>query len=335
MNTLFIGSTKRGFRTLQALLKRKVPVVGVLSLAQDEHELDRYEGPIKDLALAHGIPVRETKFIRDGALSRWATQNLKAETAIGVGVRILLPEEFYTVFPHGCWGVHDSLLPEYRGFAPLNWSIINDEPRTGVSLFRICNRMDGGDILVQQEVPIGPTETAPEVYERVCDATVAVVLEGYRRLAEGRATPAPQDYAAGSFTCARTPVDGQIDWAQPSRRIFNLIRALTFPYPGAYTHYRGRRLYVLGAEEIPQPPRYAGRIPGRVTRLVAGTGVEVLTGDGLLRITRVSTDGRTVQRADEVVRSVKSSLGLALVDLADKLAELERRMEAMTAHAIR
>jgi len=333
MKVLFIGGTKRGFQTLDALVASGAEVCGVLSLTQDEHEQERYEGSIRDLALGHGISLRETKFVRDQELARWARET-GAATAIGVGVRILLPPSFYTAFPLGCWGVHDSLLPEYRGFAPLNWSIINDEPRTGVTVFRISERMDGGEILLQRGVSIGRTDTAPQVYERVCAATVEVVLEAYRQLTHGTAVPIPQDYSTGSFTCARTPVDGEIDWAQPSRRIYNLIRALTFPYPGAYTYYRGQRIFVLRAEEIDRPC-YRGRIPGRVVQILPGQGVDVLTADGVLRVTHVSSDGRTTRSAEDVIRSVKMSLGLRLQDLEERLAEMERRLEALTTHATR
>lgn len=334
MKILFIGGTRRGFLTFQSLVASDAQIVGVLSLAQDAHEQDRFEGPIKDLALAHGIPLRETKFIRSPELMQWATQELDADVAIGVGVRILLPPEFYRAFPLGCWGVHDSLLPDYRGFAPLNWAIINDEPRTGVSLFRISERMDGGEILLQQEVPIGPEETAPDVYVQICQATVDIVLEGARQLAEGTGKPIPQDYREGSFTCARTPSDGEIDWFLPSRRIYNLIRALTFPYPGAYTHYQGQRIFVLAAEQVTSPPRYRGRIPGRVVRTTTEGGVEVLTGDGLIRLTRVSEDGHRIRPAADIIRSVKTSLGLTLADLENRLTQLEHRVKAMTAHAV-
>lgn len=333
MKTLFVGGTKRGFLTLKALLESRAQVVGVLSLAQDVHEQERYEEPIRALTAQYAVPIRETKFVRSAEFARWAARDLGAEAAIGVGVRILLPQDFYTAFPKGCWGVHDSLLPEYRGFAPLNWSILNDESRTGVSFFRISERMDGGEILLQREVPIGRSETAPEVYRSVCDATVHAVLDGYRMLDEGKGAPRLQDYSKGSFTCARTPADGCIDWTQSTRTIFNLIRALTFPYPGAYTHYQARRLVVVAAEEVRNPPRYIGRIPGRVVRFAPGHGVDVLTGDGLLTLTRVSTDGQTIKPAEEIIRSVKTNLGLCIEDLEQRVMELERRLEAMTVHA--
>jgi methionyl-tRNA formyltransferase len=229
--------------------------------------------------------------------------------------------------------VHDSLLPEYRGFAPLNWSIINDEPKTGVSLFRISERMDGGEILLQREVPIGHSDSAPDVYRRVCDATVRVVLDGYRLLDEGNGSPVAQDYSKGSFTCSRTPRDGRIEWVHTTRQIYNLIRALTFPYPGAYTYYQGQRLIVLAAEEAVQSPPYRGRLPGRVVRIAPGHGADVLTGDGVITLKHVSTDGHSIQPAEEIIRSVKTSLGLSLEDLEQRVMELERRLEALKVDA--
>ncbi len=333
MRTLFIGGTKRGYLTLKALLEARAKVVGVLSLSQDEHEMDRYERPIRELAQAYGVPVKEARFVRDAALAGWAIDELKAEAGLGVGVRVLLPDWFYNAFPKGCWGVHDSLLPEYRGFAPLNWAIINDEPKTGVTVFRIAPRMDGGEILLQRDVPIGRTEPAPEVYVKVCRATEEVVLESYELLRTGAAAPQPQDYAAGSFACSRNPCDGLIEWTKPTREIFNLVRALIFPYPGAFTYYRGSRLFVLRAEEVLDAPRYVGRIPGRVVQTTSG-GVDVLTGDGLLRIHEVSVDGATTQPAAEVIRSVRAKLGLDVSELVERLAALEGRLQDVEAHEL-
>jgi methionyl-tRNA formyltransferase len=322
MKTLFIGGTRRGYLALTVLLESGADIVGVLSLAQDEHEQDRFEEPIRSLARNRNLPIRETKQVRDDTFVKWAKE-LRAETAFAVGVRVLLPENFNSIFPHGCWAVHDSLLPEYRGFAPLNWAIINDERETGATLFRVSEKMDGGDILLQQRIPIGPAETAPQLYEKVCAATVELVQRGYELLCRGEAVPKPQDYAVGSFTPSRTPADGLIDWTQPTRRIFNLIRALTFPYPGAFTYYQGRRLFILAADELKSTSHWAGRIPGRVVNLTPNVGVDVLTGDGLLRIREVSTDGISRNCAADVIKSVRAKLGIDVIELIERLARLE------------
>jgi methionyl-tRNA formyltransferase len=310
MRVLFIGGTRRGYLTLQAMLDAGLQVAGVLSLRQDEHEMARYEAAIRELAAARALPLRESRNARDPALVVWAGQELRAETAMAVGVRVMLPAPFFSAFARGCWAVHDSLLPKYRGFAPLNWAIINDEAETGVTLFRVSEAMDAGDVLLQRAISIGREEAAPQVYERVCAATCEVVVQGCRLLSTGEAALQRQDPRDATYTCSRTPADGWIDWSAPTRSVFNLIRALTFPYPGAFTNHEGRRLFLLAAQEIPAPLRYVGRIPGRVVALHADGAVDVLTGDGVLRVLEVSFGGDTRLKAAQVIRSVRTRLGL-------------------------
>ncbi|HVW21315.1 MAG TPA: methionyl-tRNA formyltransferase [Opitutaceae bacterium] len=308
MKTLFIGSTRRGHLALEALLRAGLPVCGVLSLAQDAHESERFEERIRGLAAAHRVPLREVRALKDPGLPAWVRET-GAEAGFAVGARTLMPAGLFGAFPRGCWAAHDSLLPRYRGFAPLNWAVINGEKETGVSLFRVEEGVDTGDILLQRKVAIGPDESAPQVYERVCQVTAELVVEGHRLLREDRAVPVPQDHAQATYGCSRTPADGWIDWGQPSEAIHNLIRGLTFPYPGAFTLHEGRRLFVLRSERLPQPPRYVGRIPGRVVKVGPDGSVEVLTGDGVLRLLEVSDDGSTPQPAATLVRSVRARLG--------------------------
>src|ERR1044071_2591352 len=223
MTVLFIGGTLRGYLTLKGLVESGAGVAGIVSLRQDDHEVERYEEPIRRLAEDRGIPHRETKWMKDRDYSAWIRE-LAPDVAIIVGCRILIPREVYEAPRLGSLAVHDSLLPAYRGFAPLNWAIINGETQTGVTLFYLNEGMDTGDIVAQRSVPIGLTDTAPQVYERVCQATVDVVLEGCGTLEAGSAPRIPQDPAAGSYTCSRTPGDGEIDWRRPTREIFNLVR---------------------------------------------------------------------------------------------------------------
>jgi methionyl-tRNA formyltransferase len=324
MKILFLGSTRRGLLALKGMVDAGMTVVGILSLTQEAHEQDRSEGEIATLAATCGIPIRETKYFREETILSWATSELGADVAIAVGVRILLPDSVYGAFSLGCWAVHDSLLPYYRGFAPLNWVLINDEPETGVTLFRVSAAMDEGEILLQRRMTIGASENAPELYHRICAATVGVVLDGLRLLASGESRPVPQNPSEGSLAASRSPVDGMIDWARPTRQIFNLIRALTFPYPGAFTFYQGKRMFVLSAEERPMNIPWVGRIPGRVVQVRPGIGVDVLTGDGVIRLGDISIDGTTRQCAATIVRSVRSKLGLDVLDLVDRLARLEQ-----------
>ncbi|MCC6236382.1 MAG: methionyl-tRNA formyltransferase [Dehalococcoidia bacterium] len=328
MKVLFIGGTRRGYLTLRAMLDHGIPVAGIVSLAQDPHELEQWGDQIAALATERLIPLREARRIRGSGWIDWS-RGLNAEAAVAVGVRTLLPTPFVSAFGRGCWAVHDSLLPSYRGFSPTTWAIINDEKYTGVTLFRLTPETDAGDILLQQTLSIGLSETGPELYQRVCAATIEVVLEGYARLSKGEPEVRQQPHELATFACARTPDDGEINWSASSRTVFNLIRALTFPYPGAFTYLGGERLYVTAAEELTHPLPHVGRIPGRVVRFESGGGVEVLTGDGMLRILEVSTDGSTTQKAGDVIRSVRERLGLNGPELERLVGDLRARLSAL------
>lgn len=327
MRTLFIGGTRRGYLTLRALIESGAEVVGVLSLRQDEHEVERFEGAIRVLAEGAGVPLFESNRLKDRDYVALLSQQWRPDVAFVVGCRVLIPPEIYEIPPRGTLAVHDSLLPEYRGFAPLNWAILNGESRTGVTLFHLDERMDGGDIVLQREVPIGPDDTAPEVYERVCAATVELVREACPLLASGTAPRIRQDYSVGTFTCSRQPADGWIDWSAPTRAIYNRVRALTYPYPGAWTLHEGRRLTVWRARLLEPSPRYVGRVPGRVVGFSRDDGhADVLTGDGVLRITEVQPEGEPSAKAAEVLKSVRATLGLSPAQLIDRIRDLEQRL---------
>jgi methionyl-tRNA formyltransferase len=330
MRSLFIGGTRRGYQTLKALAGVGARLAGIISLRQDEHETDRYEEPIRSLAGELNVPFYESKGLRDRDYPGLIARELHPDVALVVGCRVLLPRAVYELPPFGTLAVHDSLLPEYRGFAPLNWSILNGEEHTGVTLFYLSAVVDEGDIVAQRRVPIGPDDTAAEVYERVCRATVDLVLEAYPLLAAGTASRLRQDSAAATYTCSRSPADGLIDWGQPTRQIYDMIRALSAPYPGAFTHHQGRRLTVWTARPVPDAPRYRGRTPGRVVATARATGsVDVLTGDGVLRVHEVQYDGAARTAATEVIHSVRCTLGLRLDELLDYIRLLEEKLSSV------
>ena len=331
MNLLFIGGTKRGYLTLKALIEDGAQVSGVISLTQDQHEIERYEESIKLLAQSHRILHYQTKAMKERDYTRLIAEEVKPDIGIVVGCRVLIPKSIYEIPPLGTLGVHDSLLPDYRGFAPLNWSIINGEKQTGVTLFYLDERMDGGDIVGQRAVPISPTETAAEVYERVCAETVHLIRDAYPQLSERRAPRIRQDYSAGSFACSRTPADGIIDWRTSTVAIHNQIRALSYPYPGAFTFYQGEKLTIWKAVPAASDRSYVGRIPGRVVAISQSDGhADVLTGDAILRVVEVQREGHPNTPAATVIKSVKSTLGLGIADLLERIQTLEQQIQQLT-----
>jgi methionyl-tRNA formyltransferase len=323
MKVLFIGSMKRGYLALKALVAAGADLAGVISLRQDEHETERFEGPIAQLASELHVPLCETKWLNDRDYADIIRNHWRPDIGVVVGCRLRLPREIYTAPPAGTLAVHDSCLPEYRGFAPLNWAILNGVDHTGVTLFYVTDGVDAGDIVAEQRIPIGPDETAAGVYERVCEATATLLRDTYPLLAAGRAPRRTQDPAQASYTCPRVPADGLIDWNAGTIQIYNQVRALTRPYPGAFTYSGMQRLTIWRAVPVAAAPRYVGRIPGRVSAIDRGRGtVDVLTGDGVLRLHEVQLDDGNPQPAAAVIRSIRATLGVRIAELMERIAEL-------------
>jgi methionyl-tRNA formyltransferase len=227
--------------------------------------------------------------------------------------------------------VHYSPLPRYRGRANVNWAIINGETETAISIHVLAPGLDAGNILFQEPVPIGPADTVTDLYNRLnalqrkhLGSTVAGHLAGEA----GR----PQNESEASYGCTRLPRDGEIDWTAPTTQVYALIRALTPPYPGAFTYLGLTRLTIWRAELLPDPPRYDGRIPGRVIRVSRSEGwVEVLTGDGVLRIHEIQPIGGSCCPAAEVLGSVKLTLGLKPADLVECIRALKTTVAELRA----
>jgi methionyl-tRNA formyltransferase len=328
MRIVFIGSTKRGYLTLKALLKY-CKVVGVVSLEQHPHEIENYENEIEELSSSHDVPHLRTKRMKDQDYSLLFKRKWKPDIIFIVGCRILIPPSIYEVPPHGTLAVHDSLLPEYRGFAPLNWAIINGEKNTGVTLFYLSERIDEGDILLQKVVTISESESAAELYDKICKTTVSVVIEGYELIKSGKAYPISQKQHRGSYTCSRSPQDGLIDWSKPTKDIYNLIRALEKPYPGAFTYYLEKKLVIWRAKTIKSPDTYTGRIPGKVISINKDRTVDILTGDGIIRLSLVQYENSEPVPASKIIKSVRSRLGIYSQDLIQRIEILERYIEEL------
>jgi methionyl-tRNA formyltransferase len=230
--------------------------------------------------------------------------------------------------------VHYSPLPRYRGRANVPWAIINGEPEAAISIHRVVPALDAGNILFQQTVPIGPDDTAADVYARLNAIQREQLADAVERHLDGD-EGTPQDESRATYGSARVPDDGEIDWSQPTAAVYAVVRALSAPFPGARTYLGSRRLVVVRAAPLDEP-HYAGRVPGRVVGRSKATGsVDVLTGDGVLRLFEVAVEGGAVVPAADVVTSTRQTLGLRTADLLARIDELERRVAALTAEVSR
>ena len=260
-----------------------------------------------------------------------AVNELRPDCVVVSSFHRILPDTLLARCPFV--NVHYAMLPQYRGRANVNWAILNGERTTGISIHEIAPGVDSGNILYQAEVPIGPNDDVTTLYERLNALqrnALAAAVE--RRLAGDRGDA--QDESHATYGCTRLPEDGQIDWSASTASVHALVRSLTPPFPGAFTFFEGRRLIVWRAKVVADPPRYVGRVPGRVINVSRADGsVDVLTGDGVLRLLEVQVDGGERMVAANLIRSVKSTLGLRTGDLLRRIEQLERQLSMMMADA--
>ncbi len=225
--------------------------------------------------------------------------------------------------------VHYGPLPRYRGRANVNWAIINGESKAWITIHCVDATLDSGNILLQQSTPIGPNTTIGEVYRDLNEIQRQDLGKILRRYLNGEIGK-PQ-VGSATYCCTRIPEDGDIDWTASTTQIHALIRALGHPYPGAYTYLRLQKFVIVRAAIVENAPTYIGRIPGRVCGVYRDGSVDVLTGDGILRIFEIRDTSGTIVPTRQIVRSLKDTLGLTKIDLLRSLEELSNTVAHLAA----
>jgi methionyl-tRNA formyltransferase len=220
-----------GARCLRVLLDAGVAVPLVVTHRDDPHERIWFES-VAQVAQIHGI---ETLVSEDMNHLGERTSAISPEFIFSFYYRRMLPPEVLALARKGAFNMHGSLLPKYRGRAPVNWAILKGESETGATLHEMVAKPDAGRIVDQERVPIGPDDLAVEVFRKVTDAAEIVLKRSIHGLLAGTARLREQDLSQGSYFGARRPEDGRIDWSKSALEIHNLVRAVAPPYPGAFT----------------------------------------------------------------------------------------------------
>jgi methionyl-tRNA formyltransferase len=284
---IVFGYSDVGVVCLQELLDQDAHVVTVVTHRDDPGEAIWF-GSVAALAAAHGIPVHtpddpNTPEIVEGI------RRLRPDLIFSFYYRRLLCSAILASPPLGAINLHGSLLPKYRGRAPLNWVLIRGETVTGVTLHYMDTLADHGDIIAQRAAPIEVEDTALTLSRKLSAAARQLLADTYPLIVMGRAPRTPQDHAAATTYRRRTPADGLIEWSRSAWEVYNLIRAVTRPYPGAFTFWEGRRITLWAA----RPPR--GRAstgpPGAILGAAEDGALEVATGNGILEVLRLQADG--------------------------------------------
>jgi methionyl-tRNA formyltransferase len=311
---LFCGTPQFAVPTLKHLLAQSdFDVIGVIT------QPDRPRGrghevsfsPVKEAALAAKLPVHQPEKIRAPETPA-LLQKLSPDCVVIIAYGQIIPARLLPIPTLGWINLHASLLPKYRGAAPINWAIVNGETKTGATSMRIDAGMDTGDILLQREIEIGPAETAPELSRRLSEAGAPLMAETLRGLAAGTIVPRPQDHSKATHAPMLKKEDGRINWNRTAQEIYNRIRGFA-PWPGAYTAFRGQTCHVWGepvSKEAGASISFGGAAAAPGNLLVAGNNVLVSCGDAtVLRLLAVKVEGRKQVSALEFANGARLKTG--------------------------
>ncbi|MBM3468137.1 MAG: formyltransferase [Alphaproteobacteria bacterium] len=277
-----------GHACLKWLLEADENIVGVFTHPDNPGEKLWFPS-VAHLASEQHIPVIATEDAKDPSVLE-ALQKIQPDILLSFYYRKMIPDYILNIPPLGCFNMHGSLLPRYRGRAPLNWALVHGETETGATLHHMVKSADAGSIVDQESIPIHPTDTAFELTHRVADAAVEILKRQMSALKEGTAPSIPQDETKATYFGGRSAKDSEIHWEQSAWQIHNLIRAVPYPYfPPAFTIFQGEKLEIR-RNKLPSNERLKkGFPPGQIIEKGKGW-IRVACGDGhdYLDITELS-----------------------------------------------
>ncbi|MBF6568844.1 MAG: formyltransferase [Candidatus Binataceae bacterium] len=296
-NCVLFAYHQMGHDCMAALIAIGAPITALFTHRDSPREEIWWDSCL-DLAQRHRIEVHTPEKL-DGDWIDWIADRNPA-LLYSFYYRNLIPDGVLRLARLGAYNLHGSLLPKYRGRAPVNWMLVNGEREAGVTLHHMVARADAGDIVAQRAVAIEDEDTALTLYRKLVPLGVELIREYHPLLLAGCAPRQAQDLAAGSYYGRRRPEDGRIDWRWPARRIVNLVRAVTHPYPGAFCFVDRRKVVIWQAAIAHEGAAQA--VPGQVISAGGGT-LEIAAGEGSVRVQRAQFEGAIEQPAAELIRA--------------------------------
>jgi methionyl-tRNA formyltransferase len=297
MRVVVFGYHNIGYVCLQELLRQGHEVAAVVTHEDDPNEEIWFQS-VPTLARESGL---RTYTPNDPNTPEFVEliEGLQPDLLFSFYYRHMLKAPLLAIPPQGCLNLHGSYLPFYRGRCPVNWVLVNGESETGVTLHYMVEKPDAGDIVAQRKVPIAFEDTAATLYEKLTVAAQGMFAETLPLLAAGTAPRIAQNHSQSSYYGGRKPADGHFDWDWPALRIYNLVRAVTHPYPGAFTEFGGRKLLVWDC--VPVENELLSAPPGTIVSLSA-EGLVVACGEHQLRLRSLQLEDGAEITSDEFVR---------------------------------
>lgn len=311
MKIIYMGTPDFAVAPLEAILKAGHEVTAVVT------QPDRQKGrgrevqysPVKECALSYGIPVLQPLKIKE----KDAVEELRkypADIFVVAAFGQLLSEEILNMPRLGCINIHASLLPAYRGAAPIQWCVINGEEKTGVTIMQMAKGMDTGDILLQKEVVLDEKETGGSLFDRLMETGAELIVEVLPKIKAGELTPVVQKEELATYAGKITKDMGNIDFAKSAVTIERLIRGLN-PWPSAFTHYKGKILKIWEADVVSECANAENPVPGTVIAMDKES-FTLATGEGALRIRSLQPEGKKRMSCAEFMRGYEVKVGEAL-----------------------
>ncbi len=305
MRLIFMGTPEFAIKSLETLHRSKHDIVAVVTAPDKPRGRGRKIMPtaVKKAALEMGLPVlqpsnlKSQKFVDE-------LKDLNPDLNVVVAFRIL-PEVVFKLPKYGSVNLHGSLLPKYRGAAPINWAIINGEKTTGVTTFLLDKKVDTGAILLQKSVDISAVDDAGTIHDKLMDIGAELLLKTVDGIDDGSLKPATQNDIEASPAPKLTPETGKINWSENSEKLFNLIRGLS-PYPGAYGYLKSKKIIILKCDIIGADNN---KRHGEIIESDQKTGITVACGEGALKIITLKPQGKTEMGSAEYVRGYHVEVG--------------------------
>ena len=293
MKIVFMGTPETSAAILEDLIRAKHEILCVVT------QPDRPKGrgqkitfpPVKETALKYSLPVEQPEKIKKNEIFFVFLKSLRPDIIVVVAYGRILPKEILDVPQFGCINVHASLLPKYRGAAPVQWALLKGEKETGVTIMKINELLDTGDIILQEKVEIEDRDTAETLAKKLFNLGGKLLLQALERIEKREAKYVPQKETEATQAPAITKESAEIDWRKSAREIHNRIRAL-IPWPVAHTFYKEKLLKIWKSEIYVADLETRFKLPGSMVQIVKHTGFIVATGKGHLLVLEVQPEGK-------------------------------------------
>ncbi len=309
MRIVFMGTPDFSVGTLEKLVEAGHKIIGVVT--QPDKPKGRGKAlqptPVKEAALKHGLTVYQPRRIREEEFQA-VLKDLNPEVIVVVAFGQIIPKTVLELPKYGCINVHASLLPKYRGAAPIQWAVIDGEKTAGVTIMKMDEGLDTGDMYAKAEIPLAEDETGGSLFDKLSLLGAELLAESLPKIASGELAPVPQpEESPNGYARMITKEDGRMDWTRPAEELERRIRGV-IPWPGAFSRLNNKTLKIWKAEIINENSKME---PGQVVQ-AGKKGLAVQTGDGQILITDLQLEGKKRMQADAFLRGYQIDAGTRL-----------------------